>query len=95
MSRLVDYDRRRSLESFQSEVEDVCCHLFQRDCIKYRFCTVRSRAFDPDYDKGEQQCPRLRPRFTLKAAGEEHHIDGGICAVQGTERLVERVESEV
>ena len=90
------------MESFQSEAEDACCHPFQsdlgvvfgveRDCIEYGVWTVRSRAFDPDYDKGEQRCPQLRPRFTLEAAGEEHHIDGGICAVQATER---RVESEV
>ena len=64
----------------------------ERDYVKYRFCTVRSRAFDPDYDKDEERCPRLRPRFTLEATREEHHIDEGICAVQATER---RVESEV
>ena len=74
------------MESFQSEAEDACCHPFQsdlgvvfgveRDCVTYRFCTVRSKAFDPDYDKGEEQRPWTRPNLTLEAAEEGCHIDG-------------------
>ena len=74
------------LKYFRSQEQDVCDHLFRsdlgvvfevdRDCVKSRFCTVQSRALDPGYIKGEQQCPRLRLRFTLRTTGEGHHIDG-------------------
>ena len=48
----------------------------ERDCLKYGVCTVRSRALDPDYDKGKEQRPRTRPKLTLEAAEEGRHIDG-------------------
>ena len=48
----------------------------ERDCVKYRFCTVRSRAFDPDYDKDEERRPWRRPKLILETAGEGHHVDG-------------------
>ena len=70
----------------------------ERDCVKYRFCTVRSRAFDPDYDKDEERRPWRRPKLILEAEGEGHHVDGrrfALCKQQEDKSKVRNTRDSV